>query len=148
MYERILEIIAYILTELKSEKDLNKIDYNILSQFGYSEVEINIAIAWVFSKSEMLNESEHEFDIKTGSSRFFNSEEQKLFTPEALGYLIMAKELEIISEDEREMILDRIVMSGYSKIDVNEMKMIITSILLKTSNPKNRLILNNNETIN
>jgi len=148
MYERILEIIAYILTELKSEKDLNKIDYNILSQFGYSEVEINIAIAWVFSKSEMLNESEHEFGIETGSSRFFNYEEQKLFTPEALGYLIMAKELEIISEDEREMILDRIVMSGYSKIDVNEMKLIITSILLKTSNPKNRLILNNNETIN
>lgn len=61
---------------------------------------------------------------------------------------MLSVELGIISGEDREMILDRVVMSGYSKIEINEMKMIISALVLKSNNPTNRLILNNNETVN
>lgn len=148
MYERILEIIAFILSELRLRKNFDDIDYNVLSKFGYSDTEINTAIAWVHQKIES-KEILPAADIDdTKAIRFFNPDEVKFFSPEALGYLMLSVELGIISDEDREMILDRVVMSGYSKIEINEMKMIISALVLKSNNPTNRLILNNNETVN
>ena len=71
-----------------------------------------------------------------------------MFSPDALGYLTQSVELGIISGEDREMILDRVTMSGYSRIELNEMKLIISTLVLRANNPINRLILNNNETAN
>lgn len=148
MYERILEIIAFILSELRLRKNFDDIDYKILSKFGYSDTEINTAIAWVHKKIESKDLLTPVKIEDTKAIRFFNPEEQKFFSPDALGYLMLSVELGIVSEEDREMILDRIVMSGYSRIELNEMKMIISALVLKSSNPDNRLILNNNDTVN
>lgn len=148
MYERILEIIAYILKELRIRKSFDDIDYNVLSKIGYSDTEINTAIAWVHQKLESQELIAKTNIDGTSAIRFFNPEEQKMFSPDALGYLTQSVELGIISGEDREMILDRVTMSGYSRIELNEMKLIISTLVLRANNPINRLILNNNETAN
>ena len=148
MYERILEIIAFILKELRIRKSFDDIDYNVLSKIGYSDSEINTAIAWVHQKLESQELIAKTNIDGTSAIRFFNSDEQKMFSPDALGYLTQSVELGIISGEDREMILDRVTMSGYSRIELNEMKLIISTLVLRANNPINRLILNNNETAN
>ena len=148
MYERILEIIAFILKELRIRKSFDDIDYNVLSKIGYSDSEINTAIAWVHQKLESQELIAKTNIDGTSAIRFFNYEEQKMFSPDALGYLTQSVELGMISGEDREMILDRVTMSGYSRIELNEMKLIISTLVLRANNPTNRLILNNNETVN
>ncbi len=150
-HERILEIIMYILKELKRQKDLNDIDYKELIRFGYSDSEINAAIAWIYSK---IQEDEKVFfkNISSPKSiRVLNPAEQRLFTPESLGYLISLKELGLISEQDFEFIIDKISTSAVFRVELSELKPIISAFVLNIDDPndkRNRLIINNNDTIN
>lgn len=150
MFDKILEIIAYLLAEFKNTKRLDKIDLKTLKTFGYSEVEINTALAWVFTKIA-YGETVFKDSEKTKSVRFFNKQETRLFSPEALGYIIQIKELGLISENDVEQLMDRVLISGYVKINLEDIKKIIISqfIQFESNNEiKERLAFLNNETIN
>ncbi len=49
-HDKVLEIIIYILNELKHQKNFNDIDYSVLTKIGYTDSEINTAIAWISSQ--------------------------------------------------------------------------------------------------
>lgn len=67
-----------------------------------------------------------------------------------MGYLIQMKELGIISDLDEELVIDKIVMAGYQKAGIEEIKLIISSLLFDFEDKTmsvNRLVLQNNETI-
>ena len=69
---------------------------------------------------------------------------------DAMGYLIQRKELGMITDMDEELIIDKIFLAGYQKVGVDELKLIISSLLFDfedKSNTLNRLVLQNNETI-
>ncbi len=150
MFDKILEIIAYLLEEYKNTKRLDKVDLDTLKSFGYTEVEINTALAWVFTKI-VYGETVFKDSDKTKSIRFFNKQETRLFTPEALGYVIQLRELGLISDNDLEQLMDRVLISGYLKINLSDIKKIIVSQFMQfesNSEIKERLAFLNNETIN
>lgn len=150
-HERILEIIIYILNELKQEKNFNEIDYSELTKIGYTDSEINTAIAWIYSR---MQEDEKQFKknlITSKSVRVLNPFEQRLFSPDALGYLITIRELGLITDDDFEFIIDKITTMIVSKVELSELKSIISAFVLNLDDPNNksnRLLINNNDTIN
>lgn len=150
MQEKIIEIIVYILNEIKGSKQINDIDLNKLNRDGYTEAEINSAFAWIFSKMDSGKKLFNEPPVTSNSHRFFHAAEQSILSTDAMGYLIQMKELGIISDLDLEMIIDKIFLSGYQKAGVDEVKLIISSLLFDfedKSNSLDRLILQNNETI-
>jgi uncharacterized protein Smg (DUF494 family) len=50
LYEKIIEIIVYLLSELKANKQLTEVDMHKLENLGYTPNEINTAFSWVYSK--------------------------------------------------------------------------------------------------
>lgn len=150
MQDKIIEIIVYILNQIKGSKQFADIDVKDLTDKGYTNSEINTAFAWIYSK---INETEKVYsanDLVSKSHRFYNKNEKNLLTPEAEGYLIQMRELGIISSNELETIFDRILYLGYMKAGVEEIKHIISSLLFESDNNSetlNRLILLNNDTI-
>jgi len=67
-----------------------------------------------------------------------------------MGYLIQMRELGIISDLDKELIIDKIFISGYQKAGVEEIKLIISTLLFDLEakpDSINRLVLQNNETI-
>jgi len=150
MFDKILEIIAYLLAEFKNTKRLDKVDLKTLKNFGYTEVEINTALAWVFTKI-VYGETVFKDSETTKSVRFFNKQETRLFTPEALGYVIQLRELGLISDNDIEQLMDRVLISGYVKINLDDIKKIIISQFMQfesNTEIKERLAFLNNETIN
>jgi uncharacterized protein Smg (DUF494 family) len=150
MQEKIIEIIVYILTEMRNSKHTNDIDLNKLDRDGYTEAEINTAFAWIFSKIDSGEKLFTQSDSQSKSHRFFHSAEQTILTTDAMGYLIQMRELGIISDLDKEMIIDKVFLSGYQKADVEEIKLIISTILFDfedKSSLLSRLVLNNNDTI-
>ena len=56
----------------------------------------------------------------------------------------------MITDMDEELIIDKIFLAGYQKVGVDELKLIISSLLFDfedKSNTLNRLVLQNNETI-
>jgi uncharacterized protein Smg (DUF494 family) len=150
MQEKIIEIIVYILAEIKNRKQISDIDFKKLSKIGYTESEINTAFAWIYSR---INQGENIFQEKKRSAkskRFFHEFEKDILTIEARGYLISLMELGLLSDTDEEIILDRIFYSGFENIGKAELKALVASLILNLENKSDkleRLVLQNNDTI-
>ncbi len=150
MHEKVIEIIVYILNEMRNSKQISEIDIKRLNTDGYTDAEINTAFAWIFSKIDSGEKLFTDSSKTSKSHRFFHSAEQNIMSTESMGYLIQMKELGIITDMDEELIIDKIFMAGYQKVGVDELKLIISTLLFDfedKSDSLNRLVLQNNETI-
>ena len=150
MQEKVIEIIVFILNEMRNSKHIDEIDLKRLNTDGYTDAEINTAFAWIFSKIDSGEKVFTNKESKSKSHRFFHSAEQNILSTEAMGFLIQMKELGIISDMDEELIIDKIFMAGYQKAGIEEIKLIISYLLFDfedKTNSLNRLVLQNNETI-
>ncbi len=150
LYEKIIEIIVYLLGELKENKQLGENDMRNLSKLGYTQNEINTAFSWIYSK---IYAGEKIFaDEKPGlrSHRMLHEAEKNIISPDAYGYLLQLRELGLISDMDMEMIIDKIMIGGYN-VTHDDIKIIIGAYLLDNedmnSNNK-RIMLNTKDSIN
>lgn len=151
MYEKVIEIIEYLLTQMNDTNQITEKDIIDLEKKGYSSAEINTAFVWLNSK---LNESENIFkgeEEPTKSKRFFHQLEKSLLTTEAMGYILQMSELGVINNFDIESIVEKLHLTGAAKAGIPEVKSIISSLLFDAqdnSDILNRMLLQNNDTIN
>ncbi len=150
LYEKIIEIIVYLLGELKKNKQLAEIDLENLSNLGYTQNEINTAFGWIYSKIYAGEKIFNEEGAKNRSFRVLHDVEKNVIAPEAYGYLIQLKELGLITDMDIEVIIDKIMLSAYNKIGLEDIKGYIASYLLDIddmNNSNRRIMINTNDTI-
>lgn len=150
LYEKIIEIIVFLLSELKNNKPLTDIDVDKLSRLGYTQNEINTAFSWVYSKIYSGEKIFAEDAKESSSHRFLHDVEQNVITPEAYGYLIQLKELGLLNNMGVDLVIDRIMVSSYSSVDLQDMKLMIASYLLDIddmNNSNSRMMINTNDTV-
>jgi uncharacterized protein Smg (DUF494 family) len=151
LYEKIIEIIVYLLTELKNNKQLTDIDVKKLSKLGYTQNEINTAFSWVYSKLNSGKKIFVEDKTETKSQRFLHNSEQNIISPEAFGYLIQLKELGLLNNMDIDLIIDRIMVSSLGEVELSDIKLMIASYLLDIddmSDSNSRMMINTNDTVN
>jgi uncharacterized protein Smg (DUF494 family) len=152
MQEKIVEIIVYLISEMRNNKQLGEIDLNSLVDRGYTQTEISTAFSWLFDK---INIGENVIvDSEPGtphSHRVLHDAERMIIAPEGYGYLIQLRELGLIDEVDIEMAIDRVMMAGFTRVGVQEMKSVIASVLFDFDDSDrvgSRLMLNSKDTIN
>jgi len=151
LYEKIIEIIVYLLGELKKNKQLGDIELENLSHLGYTQNEINTAFSWIYTKIYAGDKIFNDEKARSKSFRMLHDVEKNVVTPEAYGYLIQLRELGVITDMDMEVIIDKIMLSSYNKIDVEDIKGYIAAYLLDIddmNNSNRRIGLNTNDTIN
>ena len=151
LYEKIIEIIVYLLSEMKKNKQLGEIEVEQLSNLGYTQNEINTAFSWIYSKIYAGEKIFTDETVKSRSFRVLHDVEKNVITPEANGYLIQLRELGLITDMDIETIIDKIMLSAYNKVEVEDMKSYIAAYLLDLddmNNSNRRIALNTNDTIN
>ncbi len=147
MQERIVEIIMYLMNELRSNKKLSDIDVSSLEHDGYTQTEITTAFTWILE--QLLSEREYiqGHTIRSNSIRQLNEYEKRTLKPEAYGYLLQCFQLGLLTNDDIEEILEQIVIAGFSTIGLPEIKMVVAGILLGNDRNDQSSNLNTNETI-
>lgn len=147
MFDRILQIIVFVAKELHQNKSLNDIQVNNLHRLGYNDVEISTAISWLVDKS-----GSDSPDLATSKSfRVINDVEREMFTDEAINDLMQFQALGLISNEQIDFILDRVMMSGFMRIDRKVLGYILMAFVFQIA-PENpygsRIMLSGNDTIN
>ena len=151
MQERIVEIIVYLIHEIRNDKRLGEIDLHILSDRGYTQNEISTAFSWLFDKINL-----GETIIKESSNpahrsfRVLHDAERSVISPEAYGYLIQLRELGLLDDFEIELAIDRIMMAGFGRVNVEEIKSIAAPLIFDFDDSNrvgSRLMLNTKDTI-
>lgn len=151
MQEKIIEIIVFLINEMRSNKRLGDIDLRVLSDRGYTQNEISTAFSWLFDKINMGENILIDEEPNTPHSyRILHEAERAVMNADAQGYLIQLRELGLLDDSAIETIIDRVMMAGFNKVELPEMKMIVASILFDYDDSDHigsRLMLNSKDTI-
>ncbi|MFQ5772757.1 MAG: DUF494 family protein [bacterium] len=134
MNERVVEILLYIMSEIRRSSDESK-QLELLSKDlikkGYTECEISSAFSWLLTR--LQNESEeivqNQGPTLHNSFRLLHEIEHSIISTEAYGYIIQLKELGIINELDVEQILERAMMLGSTKVHIEDIKSIVAAMI-------------------
>lgn len=151
MFERIIEIIVFVIGELNNNKQLADVDINKLQKLGYTSSEISTAFSWLVDRIEFSDDVLNEnFAHSTNSFRVLHEAEEELFTTEAWGEMVQLKMLGLINNQIIESIIERALMNGALKIDSKILNSILAAILFnpaENSEYGSRVMLKGNDTI-
>lgn len=151
MQEKIVEILVYLIGELRKNKPMGEIDLSVLSTRGYTAVEISAAFNWVYDKISMGDELiTDEIPSTEQSFRILHDAERSAITPAAQGYLMQLREIGLISDADIEVVIDRVMVSGYVTAGVEEIKSLVAMTLSDSDeslNSGSRIMLNGKDTI-
>lgn len=148
MQEKIVEILIQVLNEIqKTNKPLTEVDIAALEKKGYTVSEISTAFSWLIDRIE--NKKFENEKNQTHSFRVLHSAEQEVISPEAFGYLLSLHELNLVSDVELETIIERAMMSGYDRLDQEEIRTIAMSVIFDTADMRSvlRTLPGSNNTI-
>jgi Smg protein len=143
--ERIMEILVFLLAEMRSNKQLIEIDLRPLSQRGFSQTEISTAFSWLFDRIGthgfeespveltpsfigelvMRRNAEREYPLHEAPFRVYHEAERSVLSVEAQGYLLQIQELGLIDSADLELIIDRVMMAGVPSVSLADIKELI-----------------------
>ncbi len=150
MYERVIEIIMFLVSELKSSKQLSDIDVSLLSKNGYTQSEISTAFSWLFERMNVGQTVVDGSEGKDSSYRVLHTVEQMVISTEAYGYLLQCRQLGLITNSDVEIIIERVMAAGFSNIGLPEMKSFVAGMLFDVDGQHGtggRVSLGSNDTI-
>jgi uncharacterized protein Smg (DUF494 family) len=139
-HERIVEILVYILDEMRKKQQLADIDLGTLAQRGFSQTEISTAFSWLFERMEgsgverVVAQSDLPRQLAkkrapSESIRVYHDVERSVLSAEAQGYLLQLRELGLLSDAEIESIIDRIMMSGVAPVSAGMVKELVAGLI-------------------
>ena len=148
MQEKIIEIIIYILREVKfNNKNLNDVNLNALEFMGFSNSEINAAYSWIFDRLHLIEKKKNHNKNRI-AFRVLHDIEKYIFSPQAYGYLLQLRELDLIDENDMEYIIE-ILMRTSQSVDISEINSLIASVILnRESGSSGAISPYENESIN
>ncbi len=151
MREKIVEIIVYLMGELRNDIPLGEIDLSVLTNNGYTPTEISTAFSWLYEKINLGESLAKEVGKSSPHShRILHDAERMVFTAEAFGYLIQLRELGLTTDEQIETVIDRVMLADYATAGLQETKTIIASILLEGNDAQSsgsRVMFNGKDTI-
>lgn len=130
MNERVVEILVYIMAEIRGKKSnperLELISRDLL-QHGYTQSEISFAFSWLFERypsesNELLYTAS---STRPGSVRILHEAERAIISTEAYGYLLQLKQLRLLSDLEIEHVIERALMTGVATITLADIKTLV-----------------------
>jgi uncharacterized protein Smg (DUF494 family) len=150
--QRIMEIISFVMSELRQHRPLHDIDLDELQRRGYTEGEISAAFSWIMERGAEASQTASNTRAAKESFRVLHGLEADLISPEAWGVLLTYQELGFLQASDVEGVLDRaMVMGAEHGVSEQDIMNIIAVYLMNQPTDVDlggRTLLDGSETIN
>jgi uncharacterized protein Smg (DUF494 family) len=135
--DKILEIVVYLMNRLTDHQGtMSSIDEMSadLRSMGFTDHEISSAYNWLLKHFEDYPDSFSFSDKRndSGSVRVLSDAERSIISPDAYGYLLQLRHLNLLTTEHMEMILDRCALFVNDPIDISEMKILASVAMFDT----------------
>jgi len=137
-----MEILVFLMDEFSKENlQADQIDQlnEELIKAGYTTREINTAFSWLYKQVDDDEDRLQSIQIidfnepSSDSHRILDAIESKYIAPDAFGYLLQLKSLEMISAKEFEDVIERALLLDMHPITINEIKLIAQAVLMENA---------------
>ncbi len=148
MNERIIDIILYLVNEIRQDKPIELIDVTELADDGYTDAEIGAAFSWLVDRTQL---SEGDVLVEPRASfRILHETERALFRPEAYGHVIQLLEIGLLSDTELETIINRAQVAGLYGLTILDVKAMVSILVAESGDigfGGSRLMLNSTDMV-
>ncbi len=151
MYDRIIEILIFVLSELMQNKDLDDINISELTKLGYTNDEITMAFTWIVEQLDNSgNLSGADLNDDDSGFRVLNDAESELFTMDTWGEIIHLKNLGMLNNQSIEALIDWAVMMGIDNMTKEQLSEYLAFNVFKFQNENNakNYVYSDNRSIN
>lgn len=95
-----------------------------LAEAGFKQNDILGAFSWYEGMKSILNKPELDYSHQATATRLFTKSELKKINTESLGFLIFLQQANVISDMERDLIIDRAMALKQALITIEETRWI------------------------
>ncbi len=135
MDKRFLDILTFVLDEIREsgsgDLDLETI-IDVMQDEGYSDDEIQSAMSWLMNHGETIDRmsiEQHQL-VPRPMWRALNDIEEQTISPTAYSYLFHLRQLNVLTDDNMEKVIDRAVDLRLNQMDVEDMKDLVAAVVL------------------
>ncbi|MCU0330323.1 MAG: DUF494 family protein [Candidatus Kapabacteria bacterium] len=150
--QRIMEIISFVMSELRQHRPLNDIDMGELHRRGYTDGEISAALSWIMERSSLMMGADEATPPQAGSYRILHGIEHDVMSVEAWGALISYRDVGLLTPTDVENVLERVLVMGSEQgVTDADIQSIIAAYLMHQQpsiQSGSRTLLDGSETIN
>ena len=133
MAHKILEILLYLTEEFRRGESVQKVKSSLMRS-GYSSEDVELALSFFLYASEAHPDvSAEESPREPKGVRCLHESERLNLSPEAYGYLLKLRELNLISTLQLERIMSEFFLSTDPVIEIEEVKRVVAGLLLAES---------------
>ena len=152
MNEKVVDVIIWIVTQLKANK-LDNVRLENLLKSGFTEKEISTAFSWILEKleSKQPNELMMLQIFPSKSFRVFHDTEKAFFTKDAFTSIVRLLSIGLMSNEHLEIMIDKAETFGFSKINDEMVKQYVAAFMFDVPPPNHtgsRVTLNCYDSIN
>ena len=131
MNDNVLDILIYLFENYLDTDDVPQPSRDVLREelehAGFAENGIERALVWLEGLSGET--SPPLGDPQQRSLRVFSGYEQARLTPEVRGYLLQLENLSILSAQQRELVIDRLLALESDETDIEQVKWVVLMVL-------------------
>jgi uncharacterized protein Smg (DUF494 family) len=148
MNERIIDIILYLVNQIRKDTPIDSIDVQSLEADGYTDAEIGAAFSWLADR-EAYGERGENARVR-GAFRVLHDSERAIFRTEAYGYLLQLYHIGVLNDPEMETLVNRAHLSNMYGLAIADIKELVSGLLAESGDlgfGGSRLMLNSNDVI-
>lgn len=136
MGERFLEIVVFLISQLKDDQnrleDIEELSAYLKTQ-GFSENEISTAYSWLVDRLQTDTEFVFESNRSSSASRVLSDIERQHFATDAIGYLFQLTHFGVLSDEQVETVIERGMLIWPSPVSLEQIKILVDSVLFSDS---------------
>jgi len=102
-----------------------------LSRAGFHDDEIYKALQWLERLAELQESGEHPYLLTNSQHalRIYTQEEDKKIGVQGRGFLLFLEQVQVLSPETREMVLDRVMELDHDEIELEDLKWVVLMVL-------------------
>ena len=136
MRENVLDVLMYLFEtyiETQDETEMDQEDLRVdLTEAGFNSNEIEKAFDWLDKLNHMSSITEDLFDVS--SNRVYSKIEMSRLSSSCRGFIEYLEQINILSFNQRELLIDRLLALNTNDIDIDQIKWIVLMILFSQPN--------------
>tara|TARA_B100001996_G_scaffold209042_1_gene160349 strand:- start:945 stop:1418 length:474 start_codon:yes stop_codon:yes gene_type:complete len=136
MRENVLDVLMYLFEtyiETQDETEMDQEDLRgDLTEAGFNSNEIEKAFDWLDKLNHMNSITEDLFDVS--SNRVYSKIEMSRLSSSCRGFIEYLEQINILSFNQRELLIDRLLALNTNDIDIDQIKWIVLMILFSQPN--------------
>jgi Smg protein len=140
MSESVLDVLMYLFETSSEEADPRDPDREALrdelERAGFRNREIDRALEWLDGLAANPEESDGKAPTDR-AIRIYNRDECARLDSDGRGYLLYLEQIGILSPNQRELVIDRLMALDGDEIDVDDIKWVVLMVLFSQPGEEN-----------